>query len=145
MTTALAGLPETPADVAASALDGIEGNLDAFDMCNWIWVRGQRPVNVLSPDVEPRCGTTLCAAGWVCHVTGWTLVDQDARVTITSRPTDGNERQDLIDCFAVKQGERRLIAEVARDALGLQDHETFWSVTEEEALERLREIAGRGL
>ncbi|MFF3848016.1 hypothetical protein [Streptomyces sp. NPDC002328] len=135
--------PQTPAEVAAAVLDGIEANEAAFSMHYWVRTPVRSP---FTPDDEPACGTTMCAAGWVAHVTGWTLVDlpEDAdEVDLTSRDEDGFEYETSAGTYAQRGGERRLISDVARDALGLREHNTFWNVTGETALRRLREIAGR--
>ncbi|MGC9540195.1 hypothetical protein [Streptomyces sp. UG1] len=134
--------PETPAAVAAAALDAIEARPDAFNMLNWAWLPG---VTSLAPDETPACGTTLCAAGWAAHVTGWTIVhlQHEHYVDITVREGDGTESSTLGDLFAQKGDKRRLIGQVAEEALGLKPGETFWYHDAPTALARLREIAGR--
>lgn len=134
--------PETPAAVAAAVLDRIEANQAAFNMTYWAHLPFARQ---LAPDAEPGCGTTLCAAGWVAHVTGWTLVElpDDEDEEVTGRDADGHEYDCYESCYAAKGDERRIIADVARDALKLARSETFWNATPETALRRLRAIAGR--
>jgi hypothetical protein len=134
-------LPATPAEVAAAALDEIENHPTAFNMNEWVrlpWTPR------LAPDQPPACGTTLCAAGWAAHVTGWAIVDLPEGET-EDIPTScgGNQYVDAAGVYAEKNGEKRLIWDVAREALGLEEHQTFWYAGPDEALQRLREIAGR--
>ncbi|WP_329214869.1 hypothetical protein OG352_05390 [Streptomyces sp. NBC_01485] len=140
--TAVTPYPEAPAEIAAAVLDRIEANQAAFNMYYWAHLPESRQ---LDPDAEPACGTTLCAAGWVAHLTGWTLVhlpeDQDEEVI--GRDADGREYSSYTNVFAEKGDHRRFIGDVARDALRLADTETFWDAPAEKALSRLRAIAGR--
>ena len=110
----------TPAEVAQAALDGIEFNRDAFAMDSW--VTGLTPL--LPDDVPSACGTTLCAAGWVAHVTGWTLLGNG----VATRRENGLRRM-------------RATASVAQDALGLKTGQTFWYASEETAYNCLQDIA----
>lgn len=140
--TTVSPYPSTPADVAAAVLDGISTDTSAFDMRYW----ARLPVGVpLTPAARPTCGTTLCAAGWVAHVTGWTLVElpEGEDQAVIGRHDDGTEYADYANVFAEKGDERRFIADVARDALRLANSETFWNAPAETALDRLRAIAGR--
>lgn len=124
-------LPETPAEIAGVVLDEIEAKPESFNMQYWVALRSD---GRLAPDEAPACGTSMCVAGWVAHVTGWTLVfdlDDDP----------GWDDEDVMR--AEKDGRREEICEVARLALGLEEFETFWYSPETEALRRLREIAGR--
>jgi hypothetical protein len=127
--------PTTPAEVAAAVLDGISGTQgEAFSMTYWFAPEGQYGgVGRLAPDETPTCGTTLCAAGWAAHVTGWTLVHAGEDVPLGGGFT--------CPVYAEKNGVRRYIDIVAQEALGLSDSETFWYVSAERALFRLREIA----
>lgn len=63
--------PATPAEVASAILEAIAAQPEAFTMEHWAMLLG---VHSLVPDEAPACGSTLCAAGWAAHVTGWTLV-----------------------------------------------------------------------
>ncbi|SMF86465.1 hypothetical protein [Streptomyces sp. Amel2xC10] len=131
--------PDTPAAVAAAILDSIERHPDAFDMDSWFGIAtGSR----VSPGHVPTCGTTLCAAGWAAHVTGWTLVDNPAALVTRTR-SNGEQYVKYMAVYAEKDGERRAIPDIARDALGLSETQTFWYDTEPNALSRLRQIAGR--
>ncbi|MFF0597874.1 hypothetical protein [Streptomyces antibioticus] len=131
--------PDTPAAVAAAVLDGIDSQPDAF--CMDIWA-GLMVSNRLTPAQTPVCGTTLCAAGWAAHVTGWTIVWDGAGAQVTRTYDDGRQYARYMTLYAEKDGERRAIPDVARDALGLSETQTFWYDTEPRALARLREIAG---
>lgn len=135
-------LPRTPAQIAGIVLDQIEAHPGVFDMQNW--ARLPRMTR-LAPDASPSCGTTLCAAGWIAHVTGWTLVDLpgDDQAQVIGRLDSGVEYNTYAQCYAEKDGERRQICDVARDALGLESSETFWYDHADTALARLRQIAGR--
>ncbi|MET9081421.1 hypothetical protein ABZX77_05880 [Streptomyces sp. NPDC004237] len=135
-------LPSTPAEVAAAVLDGIENYPGAFDMENWASLEDTPR---LEPHRPPTCGTAMCAAGWTAHVTGWSLVDLPSgeEVEVFADRADGTQYLTRADVYAEKDGERRLICDVAREALGLTDSNTFWYQGADTALERLREIAGR--
>lgn len=135
----------TPAEIAAAALDGIQAHPGAFDMENWARLTD---IPTLQPDREPTCGTVMCVAGWVAHITGWTLVDvvldddqDDEPVLITH--ASGVQSLDFVHVYATKDGVNRYIDDVARIALGLGQSEIFWHVDAETALQRLRAIAGR--
>ena len=135
MTTDLQG----PA-LAAAILENIEdGASETFGMSDWFWP-GAWPVpgapTTLAPSTEPECGTTMCAAGWAAHLTGWVLVLGDEYVLMTDGKTE-------LRTYAEKDGVRRNIADVAREALGLKGKDTFWYAPNTTALERLREIAGQ--
>ncbi|MCQ8836103.1 hypothetical protein [Streptomyces malaysiensis] len=134
--------PETPAEVASAVLDAIEAQPDVFDMDHWAWL--PEPTR-LAPEEAPACGSQLCAAGWTAHVTGWTLVSlpEGEHTWVTTRDHDGNQCDRPAGLYAERDGEPRLICDVAAQALGLKRHETFWYADEPTALKRLREIAGR--
>lgn len=131
----------TPAEVAAAVLAGIADAPESFDMDYWMCGYGGWG-DAIEPG-DSLCGTTLCAAGWAAHVTGWTLVVAEQRVRIISRDGNGRTRECWTRMYAEKGGERRTIGEVGRDALGLTDGETFWYEGEWIALARLRDIAGQ--
>ncbi|MET7477979.1 hypothetical protein ABZT17_26935 [Streptomyces sp. NPDC005648] len=139
--TAHVRLPTTPAEVAAAALDGIQNDPSAFEMGNWAWLTLSRQ---LTPDQAPACGTTLCAAGWVAHVTGWTIVDlREGEQEVRATSPRGGEYLTHAQVYAEKDGDRRLICDVAREALGLKEPETFWYGDADTAIYRLHDIAGR--
>lgn len=140
MTTTTSRLPETPADVAADVLDAIEQHPQAFDMNSWVESNDEI---ALPPAAAPQCGTTLCAAGWAAHVTGWTLVNQDRPVQVGRVDENGTPGTAWATCFAEKGDERRFIGDVAAEALGLEGGQTFWYSDANDALLRLRRIAGR--
>ncbi|MEV7871478.1 hypothetical protein AB0P17_36510 [Streptomyces sp. NPDC088124] len=126
--------PTTPAELAAAILDAIEKAPDAFDMTSWVSIASASGAT-LSPTAEPRCGTTMCVAGWAAHLLGWTLVEGMAT------PVRLNNGSELLVCvYAVKDGNARLVEEVAHDALG--PGVSFYA-SSDEALAQLREIAGR--
>ncbi|WP_262059706.1 hypothetical protein [Streptomyces sp. STR69] len=138
-------LPGTAAEVAAAVLDGIQNYPNAFDMDTWV---GLRDIGQLGPEAEPICGTTMCAAGWVAHVTGWTLIDAlyendetDQLVLITY--SDGVTCFEFRHVYASKDGINRPITDVAREALSLTHDETFWYDDVRTALIRLHQIAER--
>ncbi|WP_419664779.1 hypothetical protein [Streptomyces sp. 2-1] len=134
--------PETPAEVASAVLDAIETQPDIFNMDHWAWLNGTVS---LAPEKAPACGSRLCAAGWTAHLTGWTLVSltEDEQAEVTGVYDNGDEYDTLADVYAERDGERRLIGDVAAKALGLKPNETFWYVDAPTALKRLRAIAGR--
>ncbi|WND33988.1 hypothetical protein RI578_06625 [Streptomyces sp. BB1-1-1] len=115
--TTVTPYPDTPAAVAAAVLDAIEAEPGAFDMSTWFWSSN---ATSLPPQQTPDCGTTMCAAGWAAHLTGWTL-----RGTV-----------------ATKDGQVREIEDVARKALGLKTDSLFYT-NADDAIETLRTIAGR--
>ncbi|MDG9709778.1 hypothetical protein [Streptomyces sp. DH10] len=140
--TEVAPKPETPADVASAVLDAIEAQPDVFSMDLWAWL----PEAIrLPPEEAPTCGSQLCAAGWAAHVTGWTLVSlpTEEEAEVTGVDDNGDEYEELASVYAERGEERRLIWDVAAEALGLKPSETFWHVDAPTALKRLREIAGR--
>lgn len=142
MPDAAIRLPSTPAEVAAVILDKIEQYPKSFDMDSWFQC-GPNDETALPPGAIPACGTTLCAAGWAAHVTGWTLKFDPLRPEVTARDEHG-EYLTTSEVYAEKGSERRMIPTVAADALGLTpDRTTFWYAEPDVALERLRAIAGR--
>lgn len=136
-------IPSTPAAVAAAVLDAIEADPRGFGMGCWWSYQYWGETLKLHPGGD-LCGSTLCAAGWTAHVTGWTLVACTKPVEVQARnDDDGTPRTVNSNLYATKGGRRRLISAVAADSLGLSPEETFWYSDDEEALARLREIAGR--
>jgi hypothetical protein len=118
----------TPAEIAGEVLDAILATPAAFDMSSWAALGLETE---LRPEADPVCGTTLCAAGWVAHLTGWTIIQ-----TVNDR---GGQRTVL----AERDGVTRSISLVAEEALGLTGEDAFWIETEEDAIHELRKIAGR--
>jgi hypothetical protein len=112
----------TPAEVASAALRGIDTDRQSFRMDSWM----SSPVGTLLPETNPAsCGTTLCAAGWVAHVSGWTVMRGGQ---CHRRRPDGSVQT-------------AFIGRVARDALGLPEKQTFWYVPDEAAYNILQDIA----
>ncbi|MDG9703800.1 hypothetical protein [Streptomyces sp. DH37] len=120
MTGHLTQQPQTPAALARAILDAIRAQPDAFDMEEWT---NLAPGEELEPGAI-TCGTTLCAAGWAAHLTGWTIVSTPLSV------------------YAEKDERTCNIGDAACEALGLTEDETFWWEDEETAIHRLEEIAG---
>lgn len=133
-------VPQTPADAAGAALDAIEAHPNAFSMSTWCWLPDGIP---LSPHDDPPPGSILCAAAWVAHLTGWTLIDSNNLVQVTSRLTSEVLYEGYAYCYALKNGERRDIASVADDALGLKHGHRLWIGDADAALACLRQTAGR--
>ncbi|MCQ9178561.1 hypothetical protein KMT30_05855 [Streptomyces sp. IBSBF 2953] len=134
--------PTTPAAVAAAILDKIEQYPEMLDMDTW--VNFESDAETLPAGTAPACGTSLCAAGWAAHVTGWTLRYDSSRPRKATRGEDGDDRLTASEIYAQKGDERRMIADVAADALGLTPGKTtFWYDEADVAMSRLREIAGR--
>lgn len=120
--------------LAAEILKRIDhGRSEAFDMSHWFCAATDDAV--LEPSAEPSCGTTMCAAGWAAHLYGWRLVYSETGVEM---PDDEWRYQ-----CAEKDGVIRSIEDVAQEALGLADHETFWYVGEIVAVAYLMKIAAR--
>lgn len=141
MQTSTPNLPSTPAEVAAAVLDQIECYPDAFDMA--VWIDGPYTGDfAFPPGTEPVCGTTLCAAGWAASVTGWTIVNGDQAEQVISLLPDGGETTAWSTCYAEKGSERRFVKDVAAAALGLGEGPTFFYDPADQALLRLRQIAG---
>ncbi|MET8291510.1 hypothetical protein ABZV80_41010 [Streptomyces sp. NPDC005132] len=132
--------PGTPADVAGAVLDAIEAHPGAFSMRAWCWLPDGAP---LPPNVAPPSGSTLCAAAWASHLTGWTLIDGTTLVKVTSRLKSDVPYEGYAYNYALKNGEARDIASVADDAPGLEPGHGLWNGDEDAAIERLRQIAGR--
>ncbi|MFF1469116.1 hypothetical protein [Streptomyces mirabilis] len=126
----------TPAEVAGAVLDAIAADPESFRMETWVDLSG---ASSLAPNGDV-CGTTMCAAGWAAHVTGWTLHVAWEPQEVTDRY---GEDVGIASEWAEKDGVRRKIDDVAEEVLGLGDDETFWLMSEQNAIERLREIAGR--
>ncbi|MFE5369224.1 hypothetical protein [Streptomyces mirabilis] len=135
MPVTLKKVLKTPEQVAQAVLDGIAGDPESFDMDYWVDLYGAESL----PPEGDVCGTTLCAAGWVAHVTGWTLHTSWDNVHVVDRRGEGD---DYVREYAERDGVRRRIDDVAQEALGLRDGETFWTESAESAIKRLREIAG---
>lgn len=115
----------TPAEVAQAVLAGIEGERGAFSMNDWISFAGLSGRYVLRPEDNPmECGTTLCAAGWACHVTGWTIRSFE-------RLTRGRSARGYT------------MSRVAAEALGLTEAEAnyLFYCSEERAIQLLTKIA----
>ncbi|WP_409240504.1 hypothetical protein [Streptomyces sp. PA5.6] len=131
---------ETPAAVASAVLDAIEALPDAFNMGQWVSLPGMLR---LAPEETPARGSQLCAAAWAAHLTGWTLVSLPYEDWVTYTDADGDKCEALTSVYAERSGERRLIRDVATEALGLRPHETLWYESAPAALKQLHEIAGR--
>lgn len=136
--------PDTPAAIAQAALDGINTHREAFHMRFWYTPDSALPggggtaVGSLTPDEAPPCGTVLCAAGWIAHVTGWTLVRTDKLVELTDPYAGGYQR---VHVFAEKDGVRAHVETVADRLLGVLSNVAPWYDSEEEALDFLRAVA----
>ncbi|MFD9441919.1 hypothetical protein ACFWBR_27720 [Streptomyces sp. NPDC060006] len=128
--------------MASAVLDAIEAQPSVFSMDHWAYLPEALR---LAPEEAPACGSRLCAAGWTARLTGWTLValPDDQQAEVTALDDDGDEYDELASVYAERGDERRLIWDVAAQALGLRPSETFWYVDAPTALKRLREIAGR--
>ena len=113
----------TPAEVAKAALDGIEAERAAFNMSSWAHQENGQGLVHLAPHQSPlSCGTTLCAAGMIAHMLGW---------TITSGGT------------ASKDDYVSHVSGVAEKALGISPNEgnLIWYASEGEAIYQLQRIA----
>ncbi|MDG4857090.1 hypothetical protein P8605_02765 [Streptomyces sp. T-3] len=133
----------TPAEVASAVLNAIEAQPDVFDMNHWADLP---ETGRLAPEEAPPCGARLCAAAWVAHLTGWTLVsllgEERGLAPVTALDAGGAEHATLASVYAERGKERRRIRDVAAKALALRPGETFWNVDAPTALKRLRDIAG---
>lgn len=69
----------TPAEHARAALASIEADPAGFDMGCWFYAQGD-DVLLAATEVEPHCGTTMCAAGWIAHNAGFDLMEADGDV-----------------------------------------------------------------
>lgn len=108
------------AQLAQRILNEITAHPEAFNMADWcdIWEEEFRP-----SDDAVSCGTTMCVAGWACHLEGYTLGDG----------IDGS--------FAFKPGEKpEHIQAVALRLLDLPDSSLFFT-SEEVATHLLRQLA----
>ncbi|MFI1203546.1 hypothetical protein ACH4VR_29640 [Streptomyces sp. NPDC020883] len=85
------------ADLARSTLARILARPDQHDQGGWL-----AGVDELAPDTEPDCHTTLCAGGWVAHLSGYTLFK---------------------GALAFKDGTWRAVQDVARQALGISHND----------------------
>ncbi|MEU8952012.1 hypothetical protein [Streptomyces sp. NPDC048489] len=132
--------PSTPADVAGAVLDAIEAHPDAFSMRAWCWLPDGAP---LPPNVAPPYGATLCPAAWAAHLTGWTLINSDTPVKVTSNFATNILYSGYAHSYAARNGDAHDIATVADDALELEPGHGLWTGGADAALERLRQIAGR--
>ncbi|MGW4951465.1 hypothetical protein [Streptomyces parvulus] len=128
--------------MASAVLDSIEARPHAFSMDNWVRLPGSTQ---LTPSQNPRHGSTLCAAAWAAHLTGWTLFSHPdtGDVEVLATDDEGVEYELFASVYAERGGERRTIGDVAARALGLSSRETFWLEGEGTAKRRLREIARR--
>jgi hypothetical protein len=119
----------THREVAARVLDRIKDYPAAFSM--WRWVRIGGPDREVKPykKIAPDCGTTMCAAGWTAHETGWYLTVSEC----ASRRSRTESTDDL-----------RSIMSVAVKALGLPDRvyvNELWTTDEETAIEAFAALA----
>lgn len=113
-----------PADVAREALEVIEADREALDMSNWAHRLGG--MVSIEPDQDPSaCGTTLCAAGIISHMLGWTV-------------TSGGE--------AFREGVTSHVSDVAEMAMGLSmvEGNSIWFSSDDEAINQLQRIADGG-
>lgn len=113
----------SPAEVARLAAENIASDLRGFDMSSWIRVPDFGRVPALGPDTIPSvCGSALCAAGWIAHSLGWTIIP-------------GGE--------AVRNGEVSRVEDVAEAALKIspEDGCRIWFTSEERALKQLGRLA----
>ncbi|MFF1566959.1 hypothetical protein ACFVY1_26135 [Streptomyces sp. NPDC058293] len=131
---------KTPAELASAVLDAIEAQPDAFNMNDWARLPGY---GSLPPEKAPECGSQLCAAAWTAHFDGWTLVSLDQTEAWVTVVEDGEECVMHATVYAERGDERRLIGEVAAEALGVKPSEAPWYDEAPTALKWLREIAGR--
>lgn len=123
-------MPSTPQEVAAAVLDAIEREPESFNMASWFWLGGRE---ALAPR-DNVCGTTMCAAGWAAHVTGWALLAE----CCDESPDCEHEAP-----MAKRGDEMGSVDLVGAEALGLNPFETFFYEDADTAIQRLREIAGR--
>lgn len=110
----------SPAEIAWVALENIEADQSAFDMSSWCWTLGGTN---LPPETAPSaCGTTLCAAGWIAHSLGWTI---------------------LAGGDAIRGNEVSHVSDVAESALKLTVHEAnaIWFSSEGRAMDQLHRVA----
>lgn len=129
-------LPRTPAEVAGAVLDEIAAHPRNFEMDQWTTLAPGEQLWADGPIGDVR----LCAASWVAHVTGWTLVHAYEPTVTYDR---WGEEDDEHYAYAERGEERRAIPDVAEEALKISPRESFWLAFEPTALARLREIAGR--
>ncbi|MFE5688152.1 hypothetical protein [Streptomyces sp. NPDC056512] len=83
------------------------------------------------------------ALRWTAHFDGWTLVSLDQAEVWVTVVEDGEECVMRATVYAERGEERRLIGEVAAEALGVKASEAPWYDDAPTALKWLREIAGR--
>jgi hypothetical protein len=114
---------DTPAKVARAVLEQIRANRRAFDMASWMGLQNDPDPITELPDLPPEadpvfCGTTLCAAGWAAHLTGWTVGGEGG-------------------AQARKNGTSGYVPDVAEKALGLSSSALFYASNDnaERALE----------
>lgn len=111
----------SPAAVARATLEAIDAERDAFRMDAWINLPYGR--KSLGPEDHPStCGTTLCAAGWACHVAGY-IITADEMV------------------YRPGSSKRESIRDVAARLLGLPPRTPLFFVREERAYNELTVIA----
>lgn len=134
-----------PAVHAQGVLDAVAANPEAFDMLDWF--RGPRILDAihagiapeLRPDEELSCGTTLCAAGWVCHNAGYKIRGNLGDRGM-GRPYVTNYK---VTPQAAPDAAPRDIQAVAEQLLGLtedQSNQLFFT-DDDHALAALRRIA----
>ncbi|WP_331726416.1 hypothetical protein [Streptomyces sp. NBC_00470] len=98
------------ADLARRVLDQITDEDAAYDQEHWM-----QGVTVLEPHRAPAsCGTTLCAAGWAVHLSGYTIKKEPGVCTIEY----------------TADGPRDFVAHVAALELGLNEEDAEWLFAE---------------
>jgi hypothetical protein len=108
-------------EVAADTLAAIEAHRKAFRMKYWA-------SDYIKPDSDPeQHGVTMCMAGWVCYVLGYTLLG----VSGLAINPDNSDRK-----WHVSQ-----LAGEALELTFLQAWHLFYETDEEQALRILDELA----
>lgn len=113
----------SPAALAGRILNKIETHPENFDMGSW-YSTASPSAPLLLPEVDPECGTTLCAAGWAAHLGGYTLI------------VDGGAYLDPAHVLSVPVAARAL--------LGLTDEQAndLFYASATGAVGKLRQLAG---
>jgi hypothetical protein len=125
-------IPRTPQELAAEILLIAEKG-EHFNMSRW-WSSEYREERLFLPAAQQEldCGTTMCAAGWALHLTGWDLRIREREgftsIAMAENPTTG---------------ETGSIHEVAARALGLtsREAESLFHTSAPIAIELLRQLA----
>lgn len=129
-----------PRELAAKIVEKIEANPATFDMDSWIRRSDyDDPArDSITPDEAPNeCDTTLCAAGWAVHLSGYDIA--------YGGPVLSREEREELNIAPDSYGQDSWVC-LGAALLGISRSSAWhiFATTEEDALHHLRSIANGG-